>query len=206
MQITLENIGKKFNRDWIFRGISMQLKANDHTVLLGSNGSGKSTLLQILSGYMEPSEGKLVFQRGDTISGAEEIFPLVSYTGPNLKLYEELTLAEITTFHTRFKKLRDDRKASDLIYSTGLERHQNKQLKYFSSGMLQRVKLALAILSKTPLLLLDEPTSNLDRQGIDWYKKLMEENKKDRLALVCSNRQPEEYDFCSNSIDIEAYK
>jgi ABC-type multidrug transport system ATPase subunit len=206
MEITLDNIGKRFNRDWIFRGISTQLKLNHHTVLLGSNGSGKSTLLQILSGYMEPSEGKLEFTKAQEIVVQEDTFRHVSLTSPALKLYEELTLREMFDFHSKFKKLRGNLSPDQLIDKTGLNRHRDKQLKNFSSGMLQRVKLAQAILSDSSLLLLDEPTSNLDRQGIEWYKDLIEENKQDRLIIVCSNRQRDEYDFCSNSIDIEEYK
>ena len=206
MEITLENIGKRFNRDWIFKGISTQLKPNNHTVLLGSNGSGKSTLLQILSGYMEPSEGKLIFEKNNSEISGENVFRNVSVTSPAMKLYEELTLSEILAFHSKFKPLRNKLTVEQLIEQTGLHRHRNKQLKYFSSGMLQRVKLAQAIFSESSLLLLDEPTSNLDRQGIDWYKNLIEENSKDRLIVVCSNRQRDEYDFCSNSIDIEQFK
>ncbi|MFZ6051984.1 ABC transporter ATP-binding protein [Halocola ammonii] len=206
MEITLENIGKRFNRDWIFRGISTQLTPNNHTVLLGSNGSGKSTLLQILSGYMEPSEGKLSFQKDKSEVSAELAFRNVSITSPAMKLYEELTLQEMLGFHSKFKPLRNKLTVKELIEQTGLQRHRDKQLKYFSSGMLQRVKLAQAIFSESTLLLLDEPTSNLDRQGIDWYKNLITENSQNRLIVVCSNRQQDEYDFCINSIDIEQYK
>jgi len=206
MEITLENIGKRFNRDWIFRGISTKLTPNNHTVLLGSNGSGKSTLLQILSGYMEPSEGKLIFQKNNSEVMPELAFRNVSITSPAMKLYEELTLSEMLGFHSKFKPLRNNLSVDQLIEQTGLQRHRDKQLKYFSSGMLQRVKLAQAIFSESSLLLLDEPTSNLDKQGIDWYKSLISENAQDRLIVVCSNRQQDEYDFCSNSIDIEQFK
>ena len=72
--------------------------------------------------------------------------------------------------------------------------------------MKQRVRLVLAILSNTPLLLLDEPTSNLDKKGIEWYKQLMSEYCSERIVMVCSNHQQHEYEFCKNEIVIEKYK
>lgn len=206
MEIVLENVGKRFNRDWIFRGLSTTLRTNEHTVILGSNGSGKSTLLQMLSGYMDPSEGEIHFKKGERKIPAEDIFREVSYSGPVLNLYEELTLEEIINFHNKFKSFRNDLQKKQIIEIVNLSKHRNKQLKYFSSGMRQRVKLALAILSDTPLLLLDEPTSNLDSSGIEWYQNLIKEHGQDRLILVCSNKQPQEYAFCSIALDVEDYK
>ena len=87
-----------------------------------------------------------------------------------------------------------------------LEEAKNKQLKYYSSGMKQRVKLGLALLSDTPFVLLDEPTSNLDSKAIDWYKQLVEEHKSGRIIIVCSNDQKDEFSFCSEQLNVMEYK
>ena len=78
-------------------------------------------------------------------------------------------------------------------------------IKYFSSGMKQRLKLALAFCSDTPMLMLDEPTSNLDKQGVEWYLGLVQQFAAGRLTIICSN-QEHEYSFCTQHLDISDYK
>jgi ABC-type multidrug transport system ATPase subunit len=90
--------------------------------------------------------------------------------------------------------------------ATGLIRNRNKPIKYFSSGMKQRVRLAIALLTESEVVLLDEPAANLDRKAIDWYRNLVAENHKDRILIVCSNSQSVEHDFCTQSIVIDDYK
>lgn len=96
----------------------------------------------------------------------------------------------------------DRQKIIDLLQ---MEDSKHKLLRYFSSGMKQRVKLALAFCADTPLLMLDEPTANLDTQGIDWYLQLIEKFAVNRLTLICSN-QEHEYSFCQNRLNVLDYK
>jgi ABC-type multidrug transport system ATPase subunit len=206
MPVQLERIGKKYNREWIFRGVDHAFHENEPCVVLGSNGSGKSTLLQVVSGAVRPSEGKITYTIGNQAIAAEEIFTHVTLATPYLELLEELTLAELVSFQEKFKPWRDGMHSSDVIAATGLTKAQHKTLRHFSSGMKQRARLALAVLADTRILLLDEPCSNLDAAGIAWYQQLVEANQSDRIILVCSNRQEYEYPFCTQEIRIEDFK
>jgi ABC-type multidrug transport system ATPase subunit len=215
MKISLSNIGKRYNYEWIFRKINYEFTSDNNYVLLGSNGSGKSTLLQVIAGNLIPSEGKteyevenLVLEKKipSSIIEEENIYKYISYAAPYLDLFEEFTLIESIEFQSQFKPFFEGLSAKDIIAITGLEKAKEKQLKYFSSGMKQRVRLALAILCDSPLLLLDEPTSNLDKKAIDWYQRLVNDHSKNRLIIVASNQQEYEYPFCNKMLMVEDYK
>ncbi|HEY0895413.1 MAG TPA: ABC transporter ATP-binding protein [Sphingobacteriaceae bacterium] len=205
MEISLENIGRRFNREWIFRGISRSFASGNSYAVLGPNGSGKSTLLQILAGSLTPSEGTIAYLGAGGATDPEKVFRSVSIAAPYLELIEEFTLNEIIRFHFRFKQPAADLSPGQLISLMELEKAQNKQIRYFSSGMKQRVKLALAICSDSPVLILDEPASNLDRKAVDWYHRLIAGFTNDRIVLVGSN-QEHEYDFCREQLLITDYK
>lgn len=206
MQIILEKISRKYNFEWIFRDIDYRFESGEAYAILGSNGSGKSTLLQIVSGHLHPTSGTITYEINGQRLAAEGFFRHVSYSGPYLEILEEFTLEEMIRFHYQFRKFRNGMNPEDVIKATTLAKNRSKAIRYFSSGMKQRVKLALAILSDTPVVLLDEPASNLDRQGIEWYRNLVSENSEDRIVIVCSNSQPQEHDFCGHSISIDDYK
>ncbi|RFZ82829.1 ATP-binding cassette domain-containing protein [Mucilaginibacter terrenus] len=205
MQITLQNIGRRFNREWIFRGIDYSFGDNSSYAILGSNGSGKSTLLQVLNGSLAPSTGKLTYTRiGEEIE-PEKIFNYLSLAAPYLELIEEFTLNEVVDFHFKFKALRSGLDKAAVLDILGLAGSRNKAIRYFSSGMKQRLKLVLAFCADTPMLMLDEPTSNLDTQGIDWYLSLIQQYSVGRLTIICSN-QEHEYRFCKHQMSIADYK
>ena len=206
-QVILEGVGKRFRYEWIFRDISMTFDSGKIYALLGSNGSGKSTLMKILSGHLSPSKGHISFQVNDKTQDEDNIFKHISYAAPYIELIEELTLTEMIQFHIKFKPLSKSLKINDLINILGFEKSQNKEIRYFSSGMKQRLKLALAICSDSPILLLDEPTTNLDAQGIAWYRQLISRFTEGgaRLTIVASNIE-HDYDFCEEKINIEDYK
>lgn len=203
--ITLTNIGRRFNRDWIFRGVEHSFTVGNSYAILGPNGSGKSTLLQVLNGSLSPSEGKISYSLDGKDIPAEDIFWQLSLAAPYMELIEEFTLNEVISFHFKFKPYKPGLNAQAVIALLGMESHKNKLVKYFSSGMKQRLKLALAFCSDTPILMLDEPTSNLDTQGVDWYLSLVEQYAKGRLTIICSN-QEHEYSFCGERLSISDYK
>ena len=206
MTITLENTGKRYNQEWIFRGINTEFKAGEHVVLLGANGSGKSTLLQTILGTIATSEGKIIYRQDGKEIDPDDVFRYFSFASPYMELPEEFTLTETLQFHSGFKPFLANLDVKEVLEATGLGRSANKQLKYFSSGMKQRVKLALCIFSDSPVAFLDEPLSNLDSSGFAWYKKLVSDFSRDRLFIVCSNRQADEYFFCKRELVIEDYK
>jgi ABC-type multidrug transport system ATPase subunit len=206
MQINLSKISKKFNYEWIFRDVDYTFESGNAYVILGSNGSGKSTLMQILAGNLLPTSGKINFNDGIAEIAQDLIYRQVSISAPYLELIEEFTLPEILEFHRKFKPFHNNLGNSQIIEITGLSKVKNKPIRYFSSGMKQRVKLALAILSDTGVVLLDEPASNLDKQGVEWYQKLVGSYSSDRIYVVCSNSQSHEYSFCKHELQIGDYK
>ena len=166
MSLSLVNIAKKYNRDWVFRNTNFQFEIPGSYVIKGSNGSGKSTLLKILSGFLTPTEGELKLLIKSNNITTENWSNHVAYAAPYYELIEEMHLEEFVSFYIKFKPLQKGISQHDLIKIAYLEEAKNKQIKNFSSGMRQRLKLALAWLSDVSIVLLDEPCSNLDARGI----------------------------------------
>jgi ABC-type multidrug transport system ATPase subunit len=205
MLIDVAKLSKRFQREWIFRELSISLRSGDAYAVTGPNGSGKSTLLQVLSGIMPATSGKITYRTGDTEIEPGHIYRYLSYASPYLELVEELTLAEHIDFHYRFKKPVSGMDKKEFAEQAGLQDTLHKQIRYFSSGMKQRLRLAFAFFTDDPFLILDEPTSNLDSKGVDWYLRQIEKLHPDRLVLVGSN-QPYEYEFCKNVINLTDFK
>ncbi len=207
MTISLSDAGKRFNRDWIFRHLTCEFQTGQSYAITGPNGSGKSTLLQVISGAMDLSEGNLYYElQGKKYKApSDEIHKHVSVTAPYLEVIEEMTLAEFLMFHQKFKPFVSSLSVKEITNSIGLNKAANKQIRYYSSGMKQRVKLAQCILSDTSLVLLDEPCTNLDTEGIALYHQLINEYCKNRLVIVSSNDEVE-YKFCKKIIAVADYK
>ncbi|MFD2873052.1 ATP-binding cassette domain-containing protein [Mucilaginibacter ximonensis] len=203
--ITLKNIGRRFNRDWIFRGVDYTFSQGCSYAILGSNGSGKSTLLSVLNGSLGPSIGEIEYTREGTKIEVSDVFKYLSLAAPYLELIEEFSLNEMIDFHFRFKNYKPGLDKVAIIELLNLPGNANKLIKYFSSGMKQRLKLALAFCADTPVLMLDEPTSNLDAQGVEWYLSLVQQFAAGRLTVICSN-QEHEYSFCEHRLSITDYK
>ena len=204
MKILLTDAGKRFNRDWIFRNFSYEFQSGTSYAITGPNGSGKSTLLQVLSGNIQLSEGKGTWlldgssQKNDV---SEQLHKHLSICAPYLEVVEEMTFSEFLSFHSKFKPLLPNLTIGEVIELVGLENAADKQIRYYSSGMKQRVKLAQSILSDVPLVLLDEPCTNLDEKGIELYHRLINEFGSKRLVVVSSNDKTE-YSFCQKEISL----
>lgn len=206
MDILLTQIAKRYRYDWIYRNLDYHFQAGKSYAILGPNGSGKSTLLRVLSGHLTPSKGKVVFKMNGKEVAIDEVYRHMSYAAPYIDVIEELTLSEAIAFHRRFKTFASDLKNDkDVIALLGFQKSADKQIRNFSSGMKQRLKLVFAICADTPVLLLDEPTTNLDQQGFEWYSMLMEKYSEGRLVIVASNVAMD-YDFCDEILNIEDYK
>jgi len=203
--LKLTNIGKRYRFEWIFRQVNRHFEAGKQYAILGPNGSGKSTLLQILSGHLSPSEGSIDFYFSEKKAEREDVFRQVSMAGPYMDVIEEFTLIESLRFHQNFKPYLAGLEAKDLIDILQFSKSKNKEVRFFSSGMKQRLKLVLAICSDTSLLLLDEPTTNLDAQGVAWYRHLIRQYTNDRTLIIASNIK-HDYDFCEASLNILDFK
>ena len=198
--IILNNCGKKFNREWIFRRLNDQFDIGKAYAITGHNGSGKSTLLQCIAGNMNFNEGNMQLP-----VDVEKHFQHLSICTPYLELIEEMSGAECLAFHSSFKPLTKHKTIDEILLQVGLSKAANKQISKYSSGMKQRLKLAQAIFSDTPLLLLDEPCTNLDKEGYRLYQNLIQENCTNKIVIICSNEEAEIH-FCNARIHINDYK
>jgi ABC-type multidrug transport system ATPase subunit len=213
MRIVATDAGKRFNRDWIFRHFNYTFQKGVAYAITGPNGSGKSTLLQVLSGSMYMNEGSLRYEqlkdlpadnRKPVVIPTDQIYPQVSYCAPYLEVIEEMTLKEFLAFHQGFKPFLPEMDIESIIGSLGLQKAAGKEIRYYSSGMKQRVKLAQCIFSDTSIVLLDEPCTNLDAEGIQLYHRLIADHCANRLVVVSSNDKVE-YEFCQEVINIRDF-
>jgi ABC-type multidrug transport system ATPase subunit len=205
MKISLTDAGKRYNREWIFRHFTHNFESGRSYAITGPNGSGKSTLLQALSGSMYINEGKCIWQLNGNDLPVETVYRQISICAPYLELIEEMTLKEFLEFHSNFKRFLPGTDTSSIISVLELGHAANKQIRYFSSGMRQRVKLAQCIFSDVSVILLDEPCTNFDEAGIQLYHKMISQYCKERLVVVSSN-DPIEYEFCEENIRLTDFK
>jgi ABC-type multidrug transport system ATPase subunit len=205
MQIILDNLGKKYNREWIFKGINKSVKTGEPIAITGPNGSGKSTLLLIISCWTIPSFGKISYMKNENRIPDDEIYQYIDFVAPYTELIEELTLEEFLAFHFKFKSLQPGLSFDNVIQKTHLNKEKGKFIRNFSSGMKQRLKLALGFYSSCPVLLLDEPTTNLDEYNKKWYHEEIRNVSKNKILILASN-QPDEYNFAVDSIKMKDYK
>ncbi|UXP32586.1 ATP-binding cassette domain-containing protein [Reichenbachiella agarivorans] len=202
MEITLDKIGKRFsNKEWIFKDLSQHFKPGDRIAITGSNGSGKSTLLKIIGGMALPTTGEIQYHDGDTLMDADQLINHVSFASPYLELIEEFSLSEMLQFHFQFKKIRGSLSLNELIDKMYFTGHEHKLIKNFSSGMKQRLKLGLCFFTHSSLVLLDEPSSNLDQVGTDWYQEQIHNLPPEVIVFVASNLASE-YQFCNQIINM----
>ena len=200
MHISLQNVGKRFERNWAFRNISQDFKEGGKYAILGPNGSGKSTLLRAISGSLTITEGKIEYKKNSSVVGMDDVFKELSIAAPYLDLPEEYNLEELITFHKTFKNI--NLSVKDIIAKMELEHTNDRLFKRFSSGMKQRVKLGLAIMSDASLLLLDEPCTALDANAVKWYQALIAEFALRKTILVFSNNKEEEFKYCTEVVGI----
>ena len=205
--IALQNAGKRFNRDWIFRKMDYKFESGNAYAITGPNGSGKSTLLQCIAASTQISEGAIEYATNNKEPelNSENIFRYISIVAPYLEVIEEMTATEFLQFHASFKPLISTITITEILSVIGLGAALKKQIRFFSSGMKQRIKLAQAIFSDVPILLLDEPCTNLDASGYDLYHQLINNYASNKLIIVSSNDK-NEYDFCTEKISITDYK
>lgn len=199
MKITVTNAGKRFNRQWIFRNLNQELEWGQHYAITGHNGSGKSTLLQALAGSIYLNEGTIEYSDDQEAISPEDQFKHISICAPYLELIEEMTATEFLSYHSNFKPFVQGFDNHSILEEIGLSQSKDKQIRYFSSGMKQRIKLAQAFFSDSSILLLDEPCTNLDEKGFSLYSHLISTHCRNRLVVISSNDKLE-YASCSREI------
>jgi ABC-type multidrug transport system ATPase subunit len=205
MIIKVDKLGKKYAKEWIFRNLDYTFHSKAAYAITGPNGSGKSTLLQILTSASLPTAGTIKYSTDRTAIAEEDIYRHIDIVTPHLELIEEFSLVEFLSFHFKFKKLRQGLTQKDFLELVYLEKDSDKLIQNFSSGMKQRLKLGLTFFSESEICFLDEPTSNLDEQAIEWYLKHIQTILRKKLVIISSN-QKYEYDFCDSIINVTDFK
>lgn len=205
VEINLHKAAKRFQYEWVFRNIDHVFQAGSRTALTGNNGSGKSTLLRCIAGQIPLTSGNIDYRLDNVPIPSSDHYQHISISAPYLELPEEFTLVEFLRFHFSFKGYKQGHNLLSVMEAMYLDNAKNKQLLNFSSGMKQRLKLGICLFSDAKLLLLDEPTSNLDKQGIAWYQENMKKGTEGCTLIVASN-EAREYGFCDTNLEMQQYK
>lgn len=190
-------ISKRFNRDILFREFTFNFKNNNKYAILGENSSGKSTLLKIIGGVLSPTKGEINYSENIVESNQ------ISFTSPEMDLLHDYSVQELFDFHFQFKKPKITIK--EQLTASKLSEFKDKKYYTLSSGLMNKVKLSLAIFSDSPILLLDEPCTNFDHENIKWYANMIKEYCDNQLIIVASNNA-NEYNFCNEHINIQNFK
>lgn len=190
LHIEVKGLGKKYYQRWLFRDISIDLTEGSKLAVIGKNGSGKSTLLRIISGQTHATEGQIAYSVNDQALASAQIYRYLSWAGPHVELYQDLTWEEHVQLHFRFCQCVLARK-EDIHELLNLSAHRSKKLRFFSSGMLQRATVGLALFSKSQVLMLDEPTSHLDEENADLLLGLIRTYLDHRIYILASNMKRE---------------
>lgn len=198
MKITIEHLNKNFNNVKVLQDIHWIIESKKTGVILGSNGSGKSTLMQIIAGKMLFNSGNIVYELNHQTISSDDIWQHISYTAPYIDIIDEFTALELLQFHFKFKQLQGFEQVSHLLQYLSLP--EKKHIKYFSSGMKMKLKLAMSFYAKSDILLLDEPCSHFDVHNKNWYKNEIEKIQGSKTILIASNDK-DEYDFNNNKIE-----
>lgn len=193
----------------VFSGLSFRLSKTESIAITGRNGSGKSTLLKIIATLLKQNGGTIkLISEGKEIP-RQKLYLQIGMIAPYLNLYEELTAFENLDFFFNLKCkhnfLPKVEYINELLSRTGLYKRRNDQVRSYSSGMKQRLKIAFALINKPPLLLMDEPRTNLDKEGIDIIYSVAEEQKKNGILIVATNEN-EDTNLCSDVLNIESFK
>ncbi len=204
-RIVTQDLGKRFNREWIFRNLSFTFQSGTTYAIIGPNGSGKSTLMQILWGQMPPSTGDIQYYADHTRIDPTYWYRHVALAAPYMDLIDEFTLTEQLHFHFQLRQSRDNMDVPHLLEVLGLEKASKKYIGNFSSGMKQRVKLGLALLTQADAIFLDEPGTNLDEKAFAWYMDLLKNVPSNVLILIASN-QSREYPPDAVRLDLTTLK
>ncbi len=193
------NISKYFIRNhYIFRNLSLSFTNGDIIAITGANGSGKSTLLKVMTGVLSFSSGSINITKDSLDIHVSDLKEDIAMVSPYLNLYEEFTPYEHYKISADLRGIKfDEDKLDKQLQLFKLRPHKNSPIRNFSSGMKQRMKFILALQSNPTILFLDEPTSNLDADGIESINKIIIEHAANGGAVIIATNEEREKSLCS---------
>lgn len=203
--ISLHNVAKRYENTWIFKELNFEFQSNTSYALIGNNGSGKSTLLRCIAGMHTINKGSITYQHNGINIPPEKFYKYYSFSAPGMEIIEDMTLIEFLQFHFQLKPKLKSFSITQIMEQIDLINQKNTLIRNFSSGMKQRVKLAQALFSDVPYVLIDEPCTNLDQKGFELYHQLIQLTLNDRTIIVASNDE-REYSFVQHKINVHEYK
>ena len=205
MNILLDKVSKRYGSQWIFRNVDYSFEEGYRYAITGSNGAGKSTLLNILVGKTPYTKGKINYLKDDKKIGLDDVYQYFSIATTSMNLIEEFTLEELVKFHFRFRKSISMINTQEVVALLELANEKKKFIHNFSSGMRQRLKIGLAVLSDSDVVVLDEPGANLDDKSKIWFQMLINEYIGDRTLIIASN-EAQDYKSCQHILDLATWK
>lgn len=188
--IEVKNVSKKYGKFYAVRDISFTIKEGEIVGFLGRNGAGKSTTMNMITGFIEPSEGTIIVNGYDVDRKPKKVKEQIGYMPEGTPLYYDLTVKEFVSYMAELKLIpRKERKAAvaKAIEETGLEKVQNKLTKNLSRGYKQRVSMAGAIVGDPKILILDEPTVGLDPKQVIEIRELIKSFRKNHTVILSSH-------------------
>ena len=203
ISITVNGLSKDFSRSVIFQDISFSLSSPASLSITGKNGAGKSTLSKIIAGLLSITHGSITYSVNEKQIGIEEFKHHIGFVSPYLNLYDEFTAIENLQFLSRIRTVahQNDERIKELLALVGLWNRRDDKVSTYSSGMKQRLKYAFALLHNPAVLILDEPTSNLDAEGIEVIRQIILEQKKTNILIIATNNK-EEAHWCEQQIQV----
>ena len=204
--IQVEDLKKIFGRRLIFDKINFSLFSNSIYGITGANGSGKSTLIKIVAGLNSPSAGKIIYKNDEKEISFENLHNYIGFVSPYLVLYDEFSAWENLNYFANIRDIKfNTEKIEYLLNQFLLFNRKNDLLKTYSSGMKQRMKFIFALMHSPKLILLDEPTSNLDDEGKESVYKIVEDEGKENIIIIASNEKSD-LQLCKEKLKLEDYK
>jgi heme exporter protein A len=206
VQLRAAGLAKRFGRRDLFRGLDLLAGGGEVVAVTGRNGSGKSTLLRILAGVLTPNRGEVNLEVDGRAISPEDRPLHVGLVAPYLNVYDPLTALENLIFVANVQRLPDaPLRADEVLDAMGLSDRKNDRVETFSSGMKQRVKLAVALITRPPLLLLDEPSSNLDADGLLIVDRAVSRARAAGAVVILATNDEREALRCDRVLRIEDY-
>lgn len=204
--IKIEKLTKYFGRRLVFRDINFSIDANGVVGISGPNGSGKSTLMKIIAGLLLPDSGKIIHSKNQNIINENNLFNHLGFVSPYLILYEEFSAEENLQLFSKIRGINYDKDyANELFKKLNLYDRRKDCVKTYSSGMKQKLKYIFALIHQPEILLLDEPTSNLDSEGKNSVYFIIESIKDNKIIIIASNEH-QDLSYCKEIIFLEQYK